>query len=64
MSEKMPVLFVAHGHPMNAIKVNEFAEAWVEVGQNPKASLAVSIDWVTDRFALAAFYAIRPGKNT
>ena len=32
MTEKMPVLFLGHGSPMNAIEENEFAQAWVEMG--------------------------------
>src|ERR1700693_4669641 len=48
--EKMPVLFVGHGSPMNAIEENEFARAWVEMGRQlpkPKAILAVSAHWET-----------------
>ena len=30
---KMPVLFVGHGSPMNAIEDNEFSEAWMEVSK-------------------------------
>ncbi len=50
MSEKMPVLFVGHGSPMNAIEENEFSQAWEEMGKSlprPKAILAVSAHWET-----------------
>ena len=50
MSERMPVLFVGHGSPMNAIEENEFAQAWTETGRQlprPKAILAVSAHWET-----------------
>jgi 4,5-DOPA dioxygenase extradiol len=50
MSEKMPVLFVGHGSPMNAIEENEFSRAWEEMGKSlpkPKAILAVSAHWET-----------------
>jgi len=50
MTEKMPVLFVGHGSPMNAIEDNEFSRAWTEAGQalpKPRAILCVSAHWVT-----------------
>jgi len=55
MTEKMPVLFLGHGSPMNAIEENEFAQAWVEMGDllsksqlpKPKAILAISAHWET-----------------
>jgi 4,5-DOPA dioxygenase extradiol len=50
MNEKMPVLFVGHGSPMNAIEDNEFGSAWAEAGKSlpkPKAILAVSAHWET-----------------
>jgi 4,5-DOPA dioxygenase extradiol len=48
--QKMPVLFVGHGSPMNAIEDNEFSRAWVEVGQalpRPNAILCISAHWET-----------------
>ena len=45
---KMPVLFVGHGSPMNAIELNEFSRAWRELGSalpRPRAILAVSAHW-------------------
>jgi 4,5-DOPA dioxygenase extradiol len=51
MSEKMPLLFVGHGNPMNAIEDNEFSRAWAEMGKTlprPKAILAVSAHWETN----------------
>jgi len=48
--ERMPVLFVGHGSPMNAIEDNEFARAWTEAGKDlprPKAVLCVSAHWET-----------------
>ena len=47
---RMPVLFVGHGSPMNAIEDNEFSRAWGEVGASlprPKAILCVSAHWET-----------------
>jgi 4,5-DOPA dioxygenase extradiol len=48
--ERMPVLFVGHGSPMNAIEDNEFSRAWSEAGKalpRPKAILCVSAHWET-----------------
>jgi 4,5-DOPA dioxygenase extradiol len=47
---KMPVLFVGHGSPMNAIEDNEFSQRWRKMGQElptPKAVLVVSAHWLT-----------------
>ena len=55
--EKMPVLFVGHGSPMNAIEENEFSRAWEQVGQSlprPKAILCVSAHWETSRVQATA----------
>ncbi len=49
-SEPMPVLFVGHGSPMNAIEDNEFSQGWRAVGQalpRPKAILCISAHWET-----------------
>lgn len=48
LSEKMPVLFVGHGSPMNAIEENEFAAGWRDMGKKlprPSAILCVSAHW-------------------
>lgn len=47
---RMPVLFVGHGSPMNAIEENEFVEGWRNLGKSiprPKAILCVSAHWET-----------------
>lgn len=47
---KMPVLFVGHGSPMNAIEENEFSAGWRKAGETlPKPSmiLCVSAHWET-----------------
>jgi 4,5-DOPA dioxygenase extradiol len=49
-SEKMPVLFLGHGSPMNAIEENEFVLGWRDLGKSlprPKAVLCVSAHWET-----------------
>jgi 4,5-DOPA dioxygenase extradiol len=46
----MPVLFVGHGSPMNAIEDNEFSRTWREIGRKlpkPRAILCVSAHWET-----------------
>jgi 4,5-DOPA dioxygenase extradiol len=51
MNERMPVLFVGHGNPMNAIEDNEFSRTWIEVGKSlphPKAILCISAHWETE----------------
>ena len=49
-TEQMPVLFLGHGSPMNAIEENEFVKGFREVGQTipmPNAILCVSAHWET-----------------
>lgn len=48
--ERMPVLFVGHGSPMNAIEDNPFSERWKTLPARiprPKAILSVSAHWFT-----------------
>jgi 4,5-DOPA dioxygenase extradiol len=49
-TEKMPVLFLGHGSPMNAIEENEFVEGFRQIGKTiptPNAILCVSAHWET-----------------
>jgi len=49
-TEKMPVLFLGHGSPMNAIEDNTFVQGFREVGKGlprPKAILCISAHWET-----------------
>jgi 4,5-DOPA dioxygenase extradiol len=53
----MPVLFVGHGNPMNAIERNEFHQCWVELGQTlpkPKSILCISAHWEARGVVLTA----------
>lgn len=47
----MPVLFLGHGSPMNAIQDNEFTREWNRVGATletpPTAILCISAHWLT-----------------
>ena len=56
-SGTMPVLFVGHGSPMNAIEDNEFKRGWEEVARRlpkPKAALCVSAHWETPGVSITA----------
>ena len=49
--DKMPVIFVGHGSPMNAIEDNEFTRGWRKMAAGiprPQAILAISAHWYTD----------------
>lgn len=49
-TEKMPVLFLGHGSPMNAIEENEFVRGFRNVGktiEKPAAVLCISAHWET-----------------
>lgn len=49
-TEKMPVLFLGHGNPMNAIEDNEFVQGFRKIGKEvpkPTAVIVVSAHWET-----------------
>lgn len=53
----MPLLFVGHGSPMNAIEDNEFSQRWVQMGkeiEQPRAVLCISAHWLTKGTHLTA----------
>ena len=56
--DRMPVLFVGHGNPMNAIEDNRWSESFRALGPlvpRPKAILAVSAHWyVAGTFATSS----------
>jgi 4,5-DOPA dioxygenase extradiol len=50
-TETMPMLFVGHGNPMNAITKNEFTEGWDKAGKllpKPNAIVCISAHWETN----------------
>ena len=60
-SDKMPVLFVGHGSPMNAIGDNEYRRSWQELGSQfgtkiarPQLILCISAHWLTQGWWLTA----------
>ena len=47
----MPILFIGHGSPMNAIEDNEFSNGWKNIAKtipSPKAILCISAHWETN----------------
>ena len=53
-SPRMPVLFVGHGSPMNAIEDNAYRQSWQQLGQEllshgvrPQLVLCISAHWIT-----------------
>ncbi len=49
-TDEMPVLFLGHGSPMNAIEENEFVAGWRAIGKTipkPQAILCISAHWET-----------------
>ena len=54
-SERMPVLFVGHGSPMNALGDNEYRRSWQALGAEfgtkmprPQLILCISAHWLTE----------------
>jgi 4,5-DOPA dioxygenase extradiol len=49
-TDKMPVLFLGHGSPMNAIEENEFVNGFRNIGKDipkPNSILCISAHWET-----------------
>lgn len=50
-TEKMPVLFLGHGSPMNAIEENEFTQGFQNISKTlpkPNAIICISAHWFTN----------------
>ena len=63
-SQKMPVLFIGHGNPMNAILDNDFTQTLTTLGQRlerPNAILVISAHWLTRG---QTSVAVSPGPET
>lgn len=59
--KQMPVLFVGHGSPMNAIEDNVYSQGWRAMGERilsvygrPKAIVAFSAHWMTKTLCVRA----------
>jgi 4,5-DOPA dioxygenase extradiol len=62
MSARLPVLFLGHGNPMNALADNSWTRAWARLGKRwprPRAVLAVSAHWYIAGTAVTAMAAPR-----
>lgn len=49
-SARMPVVFLGHGSPMNALEESDYSRAWRALGETlprPRAILVVSAHWMT-----------------
>ncbi|MBC7719872.1 MAG: 4,5-DOPA dioxygenase extradiol [Chitinophagaceae bacterium] len=60
-SDRMPVLFLGHGSPMNALAGNEYFESWRTLGAEfgvriarPQLILCISAHWLTEGWWLTA----------
>ena len=60
-SPRMPVLFLGHGSPMNAIEDNAYRQSWQALGQKfgsthpqPQLILCISAHWLTRGWQLTA----------
>ena len=50
LSDRMPVLFVGHGSPMNGIENNDFSKVWQQLPRQfpkPTAIICISAHWLT-----------------
>lgn len=57
LKQLMPVLFVGHGSPMNAIQNNQYTETWHKLANalpKPKAIVCISAHWETKGIAATA----------
>ena len=53
----MPIAFLGHGNPMNALQRNRYTEAWRIFGESvprPRAILVISAHWYTNATAVTA----------
>ena len=57
VTEKMPVLFLGHGNPMNAIEENQFVTGFRNAAKTlpkPNAILCISAHWFTNGIKVTA----------
>lgn len=55
MSEQLPVLFIGHGSPLNAIEDNQFSQGWRKLAKNipkPEKILCISAHWYISETAV------------
>ena len=54
---RMPAVFIGHGSPMNTLELNDFTQAWRDLGAavpRPRAILAISAHWFINGSAVTA----------
>jgi len=57
MTDSMPVIFLGHGNPMNALSKNGYTDGWASIGRaipRPKAVIAVSAHWYVPACSVTA----------
>lgn len=62
MSTRMPVAFLGHGSPLNALESNRYTQAWAAFGRSvptPRAILAISAHWFINATAVTAMRSPR-----
>jgi 4,5-DOPA dioxygenase extradiol len=55
--KRMPVAFIGHGSPENALEDNSFTRAWKDLARalpRPTAVLSISAHWLTEGTAVTA----------
>lgn len=63
LTSRMPVLFIGHGHPMNALFDNDFTQTLKRLGRSmerPNAIMVVSAHWLTR----GSFVSVNPTPQT
>jgi 4,5-DOPA dioxygenase extradiol len=56
-ASRMPVIFIGHGNPMNALARNPYTDDWRRLGSSvpqPRAILCVSAHWYVPKLAVTA----------
>jgi 4,5-DOPA dioxygenase extradiol len=62
MAQFMPVIFLGHGNPMNALAQNDYTQGWAAIGKaisRPRAILSISAHWYVSETAVTAMAAPR-----
>jgi 4,5-DOPA dioxygenase extradiol len=56
-AQRLPVVFIGHGSPMNTLEQNRYTQAWRKLGETlprPKAVLVISAHWYVGETAVTA----------
>ncbi|MFM8394707.1 MAG: dioxygenase, partial [Acidobacteriota bacterium] len=59
---RMPVLFIGHGNPLNAITESPYSKEWSSIGQElpqPRAILVISAHWYINGLAVTSMESPR-----